>query len=363
MDPLVPSFAGEGRLFADGAALSLLGLGKPPSKLTRGEAQPAKLTFRGRFIERVRGESNDETRDLAELNGNILLGDDGVSVTFECALGDDGVALGLEPTEPVEPDDDVTEEDPREVRLLRFLLDASQFQGLEDSSTPLELALRIDAARFDYCELSVELAIAGAAGDEAVNDMLDVLITAENPTPRRIVTVRFTDETGQAIPNAAVRIVGGAKPLDPADDPQALTADGSGELRLRNVPGSDGSDSCELAWGESADDLRFTRKIFLDLREQDDAADERRLQNLGYPEARTLTENVASFQADFTRPETGRVRDIADDLVAFHDEGTRPASGDPIEPSNEAVAVNDGPGTSDFEDLADADSDQAVALA
>lgn len=124
----------------------------------------------------------------------------------------------------------------------------------------------------------------------------------------------------------AVSISSGAKPVDASADPTALTADGNGELRLRNVAGSV---AAELAWGNSAEEL---------------------------------PDNVLSFQADFARPPTGRVADIADELQAFHDDGARPAPGDATEPSTEAVAVN-GPKTTDFDDLRGARTDDAVALA
>jgi hypothetical protein len=345
----------SGQFVADGARVSLVELGPPPTQLKRDDGQTAKLTLKARFIERLRGDSNDESRDLAELDGSVLL-EDG-NIVFTADTGDDGDAVGLVPTEEVADDDDVSEDDPREVRLLRFDFDSGQFPELTLDGEPLELAVRIDAARFDYCEVSAVLEVAGASeADADVNDTLDILITARNPTPRRTVVVRFTDETGEPMPGAAVQILSGAKPSDSTADPDALTADGDGELSLRNVAGAE---TCELAWGPSADDLRFTRTIFLDLGDDSDIADERRLQNLGYPEDRSLDDNVLSFQADFARAATGRVSDVNQDLVSFHDDGTKPTPGDASEPSTDAVAVN-GPTAPEFDDLSGANTDASA---
>jgi hypothetical protein len=354
MSPLFSGLGAPGQLVADGATVSFAHLGKPPSKLKRGAEKQATLTLSGRFMERVREPGDEEERDLAKLKGSMRVEDDG-SFVFAAKQLADGTAEGLQPTEAVGDDDDVSEDDPREVRLMRFAFDGIQFEGL-GGREPLELALRVDAARFDYCEVSVKLEVGGSVeADRNVNDTLDVLITPDNPTPRELVTVRFVDEAGDPMPSAAVAISSGAKPVDASADPTALTADGNGELRLRNVAGSV---AAKLAWGSSADDLRFRKLVFLVLGED---ANARRLQNVGYPE-RELPDNVLSFQADFARPSSGRIADIADELKAFHDDGARPALGDATEPSTEAVAIN-GPRTTDFDDLRGARTDDGVALA
>ena len=359
MAPLVSGLGDPGQAVADGAVVALVQLGKPPSQLEPGAQLPASLKFQGRFIERLRGEGAEETKDLATLSGTLEQ-QAGARIVFTGKPREDG-PLGLEPVEAVGDEDDATDDDPREVRLLRFAFDADQFKEVTKDREPLELALRIDAVRFRYFEVSVVLEVDGQTeADAAVNDTLDVFVTARNPTRRELVTVRFTDDTGEPMPSAAVAILSGAKPVDKSADPSALTADARGELRLRNLPGAE---TCEVAWGVSADQLTFRRKLFLLLGSDASEADERRLKNLGYPSDRALSDNVLSFQADFARPASGSVADVSQELAAFHDDGTRPARGDATEPSSEAIAIN-GPRSRDFGDLeaaAKGGNDEALA--
>jgi hypothetical protein len=358
MSPLASGLGQADQIVSDGAIVSLVQLGRPPSKLTRGAGLPTRLTFQGQFLESVRAAGGEDIKDLATLNGTLLLEDGATTFVFTGDQSADG-PIGLEPTEVVGDEDDATDDDPREVRLLRFAFDSAQFKEVSVNHEPLELALRVDAARFDYCEVSVTLEIDGQVEAAATtNDALDVLITARNPARRELVAVRFTDETGAAMPGAAVSILSGAKPVKKGADPQALIADGNGEVLLRNVPGAP---TCELAWGPAPDKLIFKKKLFLELGDET-LADERRLVNLSYPTDRSLSENVHSFQADFARPATGRIADVSQDLVAFHDDGARPALGDATEPSSEAVAVN-GPRTRDFDDLQGAADGADVAIA
>ncbi|HEY2407218.1 MAG TPA: hypothetical protein VGI10_14510 [Polyangiaceae bacterium] len=354
MTPLPSPFGKPGRIVSDGALVSLIPFGPFGSTSEIGKSTPAKLTFSGHFFEKARPNAGgeDETRTLATLDGDLLIDEElDPTITFTAKTG-------LVPDEEItdDDDDDDDDDDPSEVRVLRFNFDPDQFQAVGDESGATELLLRIDPARFHYCEVSALLEINDA--EEAAadsNDVLDILITPRNPGRHLILSVRLTDDAGETLPNAAVTIVSGGKPADSAADPSALSADADGVIRIKNDPAAE---FCELTWGpEGASDQQFSRQIFLDLSGDPEQADTRRLSNLGYS-AETLEENVQSFQVDFARPITGRLGDISDDLRAFHDDGVEPAPGDEDEPSTDPIALGDG-----FEaDSADDESD-GTALA
>ncbi|MEO7037234.1 MAG: hypothetical protein ABI548_24985 [Polyangiaceae bacterium] len=353
MTPLPSPFGKRGQTISDGALVSLIQFGPFGSKLAIGKSTPAKLTFAGHFFERARPDAGgeDERRTLATLDGDLLIdAGGGPTITF-------AVKNGLVPKEEISDDDQTDDDDDAgEVRVLRFTFDPDQFQGAGDDSGATELLLRIDPARFHYGEVSALLEIDGdeEAADD-VNDVLDILITSRNPGRHLILSLRLTDDTGAALPNAAVTIVSGAKPADAGADPAALSADGDGVIRIKNDPAAE---VCELTWGPAgASDQPFSRKVFLDLGGAVEQADTRRLSNLGYS-ADTLAENVQSFQVDFSRPVTGRLRDIADDLRAFHDDGVEPTPGDDDEPSTDPIALGD-----DFEADASDDESDDTALA
>jgi len=353
MTPLPSPFGKRGQTISDGALVSLIPWGPFGSNLEIGKSKPAKLTFFGHFFENARpgADGEDETRTLATLEGDLLIdATPAPTITFTSKTG-------LVPEEEISDDDDETEDDdPSEIRVLRFDFDVDQFQGVGDDSRATELLLRIDPARFHHAEVSALLKVADE--DEAVagvNDVLDILITNRNPGRRLILSLRLTDDAGEIVPNAAVTIVSGGKPADPGADPAALSADADGVIRVKNDPAAE---CCELTWGpEGASDQPFSRRIFLDLGGDPEQADIRRLSNLGYC-AETLTDNVQSFQADFSRPITGRLRDIADDLRALHDDGVEPTPGEDEEPSTDPIALGDG-----FEADSSDDESDGTALA
>jgi len=367
MTPLPSPFSNSGRTIFDGALVSLLPLGSVGSKLQPGQSTPAKLTFSGHFFEKARPDADgeDETRKLATLAGDLLI-DAGLDPTITFTAKSDLVPVDVISDEDEDDDDDSDDDsdddddddsdDASEVRVLRFTFDPDQFQGVGDESGTTELLLRIDPARFHYGEVSALLEVNGKAeADDAVNDVLDVLITSRNPGRHLVLSLRLTDDAGQPLANAAVTIVSGAKPADPSADPAALSADADGVIRIKNDPAAE---LCELTWGpQGASDQPFSRQIFLDLGGDPEQADTRRLSNLGYS-AETLEENVQSFQADFARPITGRLRDIVDDLRALHDDGVEPTPGDDDEPSTDPIALGDG-----FEADPGDDESDATALA
>lgn len=336
MKPLASPFGQSGQTISDGALVSLIPFGPFGSSLAVGTSTPAKLTFTGHFFERARQDGGeDETRTLATLDGDLLIeAGFGPKFTFTAKNG-------LVPQEEI-PDDEPTDDeqdDAGEVRVLRFTFDPAQFQGVGDDSGATELLVRIDPARFHHSEVSALLEVGGEEAAAEVNDVLDVLITGRNPGRRLILSLRLTDDTGAVLPGAAVTIVSGAKPADASADPAALTADGDGVIRIKNDPAAE---FCQLTWGPAgASNQPFSRQIFLDLGGDPQQADSRRLSNLGYS-GETLAENVQSFQADFSRPITGRLRDISDDLRAFHDDGVDPTPGADGDPSTDPLVLADG---------------------
>jgi hypothetical protein len=358
MTPLESGLGQPGQRVFDGAIISLMKLGSPPSELEIETPVSAKLSLTARYIESIR-KGGEETTPLAELEGELLLGkEQNPRLRFRGKLGADGKPVGLVAAEPIGEDEELPADDPREIRLLRFAFDSATFADVVEAGKLSELLTPIDAARFDYCEISVKLEIAGATeAPETADDVLDVLITARNPARSEIVTVRLTDELGEPMAGATLRILAGGKPAEPGADPDALVADGNGEVRLKTVAGSP---SCRIAWGPSAGDLRFERSLFLDMRGGAEEADERRLRNLGYIAGESVEEDVLAFQTDLGRDGSGRLRDVTADLEAIHDEGVKPERGEPAEPSKEAVAVN-GPRNPGVADQIDPQSSVAVA--
>jgi len=368
LNPLASPFGQSGQTIADGALVSFTASGPVGSQLAPGAPLAAKLTFEGRFIDRVRAQgSGDETRTLATLDGQLLRGPGRQpTLTFTGGKGADGSPQGLVPDEVIDEDDDTDEgdaDDPTEVRVLRFGFASDQFVDVLPDPTrdTAELLVHIDPTSFHYLEVSVKLEVAGASeAPSSANDVLDVLITEQNPGRHAIIALRLTDEVGESIPSAACKIVSGAKPAEKGADPNALTADDDGIIRLKTDPAAD---FCEIAWGPAgSSDFPFTRKVFLDLGDDAEQAHARRLTNLGYPESQSLEDNVFAFQADFARPATGRLRDIAADLRAFHDDGVTPTPGDATEPSADALVLNEGSANVP-DDLLDDNSGNASAVA
>ena len=350
LTPLESGLGQPGQHVFDGAHISLVRLGPPPTQLEPDASKPAKLVLEARYIESIlRG--GEQKLPLATLAGELLLGSEAnPSLSFRGDSGPDGKPQGLVAAEPIAEDDELPEDDPRELRLLRFVLDSNQFFNVAEDRAIAELLTPIDAARFDHCEITASLEVAGSAEAAAEqDDVLDVLITATNPARREIITLRLLDETGAAMPGAALQLLSGAKPSEAGADPKALVADGQGEVRIKVSPGAA---ACEIAWGPAPSDLRFRRSFSVDMRGGADELDERRLGNLGYTAGSNVGENVLAFQSDFGRPESGRLRDITADLEALHDEGAEVERGTPPEPSTEAVAVN-GPRNRSVDDRVD----------
>ncbi|MEO6600427.1 MAG: hypothetical protein ABIQ16_11175 [Polyangiaceae bacterium] len=368
MNPLDSPFGQSGQTIADGALVAFAASGPPGSLLPVDTPTAAKLTFEGRFIDRVRAQGDgDETRTLAPLDGQLQRSK-GTSPTlvFTGNAGSDGGPDGLVPDEAIDEDSDPEDDDnddPTEVRVLRFQFASDQFANVNADPTAdtNELLVHIDPTSFHYLEVSVKLEIAGAIeAPSAANDVLDVLITSQNPGHHTLIGLRLTDQTGSAVASAACQIVSGARPAEKGADPSALTADGDGIIRLKTDPAAT---ECEVKWGTAGStDFPFTRTIFLVLGDDQEQAHARRLINLGYPETESLEDNVFGFQADFARPATGRLRDIAADLRALHDDGVTPPLGSESEPDTEAIALNSGP--TDAPDALRDDADASgVALA
>jgi hypothetical protein len=351
LEPLESGLGQPGQHVFDGARISLLRLGPPPTQLELDTSVAAKLVLTARFIESIR-RGGEQSVPLATLEGELVLGSEAVpSLTFTGKLGADATPLGLVPAEVIDEDAGLPEDDAREIRLLRFAFDDGQFfDVLEPDTAVAELLTPIDAARFDYCEISAELSVAGAVeAPAAAGDTLDILITARNPGRQELITLRLTDEVGSPMPGAAVQLLSGAKPAEKGADPSALVADGNAEVQLKTLPGAS---ECQIAWGPSAADLRFRRRVFVDLRGDPEQANARRLRNLGYTGGADLNEDVLAFQADFGRPGSGRLQDLTADLEALHDEGDELERGAPPAPSTEAVAIN-GPRNREIDDRVD----------
>jgi peptidoglycan hydrolase-like protein with peptidoglycan-binding domain len=187
LSPLPSGLGSDGQSIADGALISFVTLGAGRSALVPEKPTPAKLKLVARFVDSIRTENDEETRELATLEGKLSAGRNfATTLRFEGALGDKGKPVGLVPAAPSDDahpaaakDGDAAEPDHSEIRLFRFAFDPAQFQQVPDD--PMTLRVRVDPKRFHYCEVEAKLEIDGAseAGDE--NDILDVLITPRNP--------------------------------------------------------------------------------------------------------------------------------------------------------------------------------------
>lgn len=328
LDPLLSPFAIEKETLSDGPRVILEALGPFASTLAMDEPAPTKLIFEARYIGRLRGGEAPEVVPLATLEGKLVRSGSWRKLRFEGNLDAAGAPVGLVPAEVVDEDDPPLAEgdDPKEreqVRVLRFFFDSDQFQNVYPKSIDHgELLVRMKPNRFRYCELAVTLEVNGSAeAPPEHNDILDVLITTRNPGRRLKFVLRLTDIEGEPLPNARCVLVSGALPEDDTADPNALVADGEGLVRLKGLIGYN---SIEVEWRPGdADTPTFRRTLHTETGDDSEAADQRRLTNLGYTEE-SLRANVIAFQSDFEREPTGQLQDIQEDLRAWHDDGVRP---------------------------------------
>jgi len=331
LDPLPSPFASENQTLSDGPRVALEALGPFASTLALNAPAPAKLIFEARYLERVRGEQTPEPEvvPLATLDGKLVRSGSWSQLRFEGNLDAAGAPVGLVPATVVDEDDPpraAEGDDPKDreqIRVLRFFFDSEQFRNVHPTFMDHgELVVLMKPNRFRYCEISVALEVNGSVeASSEQNDILDVFITMRNPGRRLKFVLRLTDLEGEPLPNARCVLVSGALPEDDTADPNALVADGEGLVRLKGLVGYS---SIEVEWRPpDADTPTLRRTLLTNTSEDSQAADERRLNNLGYTEA-TLRENVFAFQSDFEREPTGRLEDIREELRAWHDDGIRP---------------------------------------
>jgi hypothetical protein len=192
LTPLESSVSTAGQKLFDGALLDLQQLGRPPSRLPKGDPRPARLSVFGKFFESVRGDGRSETRLLATLDGQLERAPSG-DVRF---VGSDepekATLIAVAPPLVAETDTTVMAEHDVPIRegagaarerSLRFAFAPQHFPNVGDpTGEASELRISVDRRQFRYLEVRVALEVDGAIeADGDFNDILDVLVTDINP--------------------------------------------------------------------------------------------------------------------------------------------------------------------------------------
>lgn len=180
--PLEPLISGPSQRLADGARVCFAPFGSGTSRATPDRAVPAKLTFLAAVADRVRGDVQWQERRIATLEGEIHLMGSAHAPVFVGAKDEYDQPKGLVP----EQDAFAVSGNPKRyesLRVLRFQFPREYFQDVGDPlQGTCELPLRIDAGRFRYLEVRVQLEVDGGVEAPATaNDVLDVLVTPQNP--------------------------------------------------------------------------------------------------------------------------------------------------------------------------------------
>lgn len=180
--PLEPLISGPSQRLADGARVCFAPFGSGTSRATPDRAVPAKLTFLAAVADRVRGDVQWQERRIATLEGEIHLMGSAHAPVFVGAKDEYDQPKGLVP----EQDAFAVSGNPKRyesLRVLRFQFPREYFQDVGDPlQGTCELPLRIDAGRFRYLEVRVQLEVDGGVEAPAkANDVLDVLVTPQNP--------------------------------------------------------------------------------------------------------------------------------------------------------------------------------------
>jgi hypothetical protein len=222
LTPLQSNTAG-GRLLFDGARVSFASLGAGPSKGSVYSATDGKLSLRMVFLDQARAPQDTEERALATLAGSIVLSKYGGAVFT-------GDARGW----VVDPEaDDQAPEGAISQRALRLECASPDFDGEVSSQY---LVLRLDPLRFRFLELRAKLEIGGGTeADFAVNDVLDVAITASPPPPLG-ATIGIHPPLFDSIPPSA-KLVVTPSDGDPIAFPLASGIDRGDGLLSFLVPG------------------------------------------------------------------------------------------------------------------------------
>ncbi len=185
-----------------GLRLSFWPLGSGPSLGQKDVAQPAKISFAGRFTKSIRTESETLEADLGELTGQIRFQGPSHRVIFRC--DPDSLTKLVQPEQ--DSGDTQAPAEEQRPRALDLELEAGFFEGLEalGDATP-QLLLPAEASQYSYLQLFAELSIAdGPEASRDQNDILDVPIWRDSPPPARAYEVRFIDEVGEPIDDVAL---------------------------------------------------------------------------------------------------------------------------------------------------------------